>query len=180
MRLRPVLPALLLTAALTAAGCSPSDPPTGPTVPPAVSPGTESGGPTPRGALPTPYSDPGDIHADYDGVIADAQQAAETGVGPVSWKTDEPQLTATTHEGECAVQAEVEGDGALPKEYDLDALLPDLNETLASHGFAEGSDFEYAGGWAILRSTDSRGASFQFRAKSRVKINVLVPAQCPE
>lgn len=180
MSLRPVVPTVLLTAALAAAGCSPSDPPTEPTVPPTVSPGTESGAPTPRGAPPTPYSDPDDIHADYDGVIAEARQAAETGVGPVTWETEDPHLIATAREGECAIKAEVVGTGAPPKDYDLDALRTDLSGALAHHDFAEVADFDHGGGWVVLRSTDSRGAMFQFRAKRAVEIMVEVPAQCPE
>lgn len=180
MRLRAGIPALLLAAVLTAAGCTPSELPTEPPLSPSATPGTQSGAPTPGGALPTPYSDPDAVHADYDGVIAAAQQAAEPGVGPVAWETDDPHLTATTVEGECVIQAAVEGEGSAPKEYDLETLLPNLNRALADHDFDQVDDFEYSGGWAVLHSTDSRGASFMFRAKSRVHIRVLVPAQCPE
>lgn len=168
-RLLPV-PLLLTVLMAGAAGCTPDPEPTDP--PPTATPQSTD--------APAP-GDPDDIRAAAEPLIRDAQLAAEAGVGPVTWPSEDPELTATTTpDGDCAVQVAVAGDGAPPKEYDLDALLPDLNAVLADHQFAEASDFDYSGGWVLLESTDDRSVSFEFRAKGRVEIRVTQPAQCPE
>ncbi|MGO1975379.1 MAG: hypothetical protein ACTH2Q_20665 [Propionibacteriaceae bacterium] len=183
-RFLPV-PLLLTVLMAGAAGCTPDPEPTDPANPSTpASPSVSSSPPAPT----TPASpetpapgDPDDIRAATDPLIRDAQQAAEAGVGPVEWSSTEPELTAdTTPDGACAVRAEVAGEGAPPKDYDLDALLPNLNEALAAHDFSEASDFDYAGGWVLLDSTDAHDASFEFRAKGRVEISITLPAQCPE